>query len=258
MNQEPNFVSGVEPEIINPDDQTVEAVYAAQSVFGEVPSTLDLRNNLPEVRNQGSRGTCAAFTASAIKEWQEKTDSGYEGNMSPEFVYFHRSNKPNSGMYSSDVMNILVNNGCCPENELEYQSDDDNAPEMLSNTILESALKYKSKEYARIDTIDGLKTALYQSGPCYISFPVYDVRPEFWRKSAPDVDRRGGHAVTVVGYNKKGFILRNSWGKGWNDDGHVIYPYEDFGSHWTCFTVIDTRGSPKPPYSKKNSCCNLM
>ena len=30
---------------------------------------------------------------------------------------------------------------------------------------------------------------------------------------------RGGHAVCLVGYTKKYFIVRNSWGTGWGDDG---------------------------------------
>ena len=113
-----------------------------------------------------------------------------------------------------------------------------------------SAKKYKIKTYARVDTISGLKTALYQSGPCYIAFPVYDNRPEFWRKNDPDAERQGGHAVCVVGYNKTGFIIRNSWGKNWNGDGHVIYPYDEFGAHWSCYAVVDNLGSPKPGYKK--------
>jgi hypothetical protein len=30
---------------------------------------------------------------------------------------------------------------------------------------------------------------------------------------------RGGHAVCVVGYTPDRFIIRNSWGKGWGDEG---------------------------------------
>jgi hypothetical protein len=29
----------------------------------------------------------------------------------------------------------------------------------------------------------------------------------------------GGHAVSLVGYTKKGFIVRNSWGTDWGDGG---------------------------------------
>ena len=37
-----------------------------------VPKTLDLRNLMNKIRNQGDTSKCGAFSASAIKEWQEK------------------------------------------------------------------------------------------------------------------------------------------------------------------------------------------
>ena len=86
---------------------------------------------------------------------------------------------------------------------------------------------YTIKEYYRVNTIDELKNALYQSGPCYISFPVYDTRPEFWRPKGNE-PLRGGHALAVVGYNKEGFIIRNSWGRYWGNNGYFEMSYDSF------------------------------
>lgn len=36
----------------------------------------------------------------------------------------------------------------------------------------------------------------------------------------------GGHAVTIVGYNEDGFIIKNSWGSGWGDRGYAIISYD--------------------------------
>ena len=69
-----------------------------------LPEVLDHRPYLPLPRNQGRRGTCAAFTASAIKEYQEFKDYGYAGNMSPEYIYYFRETKPDEGMYGRNVM----------------------------------------------------------------------------------------------------------------------------------------------------------
>ncbi len=38
---------------------------------------------------------------------------------------------------------------------------------------------------------------------------------------------RGGHAVALVGYTPDRFIVRNSWGTGWGDDGFG-YASEDY------------------------------
>lgn len=248
---------GVFKDLPDDRDHSAENIYLAIGVSkGEYPPTLDLRDKMPAIRSQGSRNTCAAFTAAAIKEWQERTDSGFNGYMSPEFIYFYRPNKPDQGMFSRDVMDILLKKGCCSEDALIYSASDSGAPTEIPQKLIDDALGFKIKEYARIDTLEGLKTALYQNGPLYISFPVYDVRPQFWRKSADDVALEGGHAVVVVGYTSEGFIIRNSWGVNFGDRGYVIYPYSDFGAHWDIWTTIDSRGSPKP-YAPPAKCCQI-
>jgi hypothetical protein len=35
-----------------------------------------------------------------------------------------------------------------------------------------------------------------------------------------------GHAMTVVGYNEKGFIIKNSWGKNFGDNGYITISYD--------------------------------
>jgi hypothetical protein len=38
----------------------------------------------------------------------------------------------------------------------------------------------------------------------------------------------GGHAFVIVGYNEEGFIIQNSWGTDWGDNGRAILTYEDW------------------------------
>lgn len=42
-----------------------------------------------------------------------------------------------------------------------------------------------------------------------------------------DVNIEGYHCVLIVGYDDdvQSFIIRNSWGKHWGDNGHFYYPY---------------------------------
>ncbi|WP_371905013.1 hypothetical protein [Desulfobacter postgatei] len=44
----------------------------------------------------------------------------------------------------------------------------------------------------------------------------------------PNANVSGGHAFAIVGYNSDGFIVQNSWGKGWGSDGFALWLYEDW------------------------------
>ena len=61
----------------------------------------------------------------------------------------------------------------------------------------------------------------------------------------------------LVGYNEDGFIVRNSWGHNWGNQGYSIYEYNDWGSHWEIWTTIDLDNDIKYIPSK-NKCCILM
>jgi len=213
-------------------------------IDAKVPKTLDLRKYLNLPRNQGKRGTCASFASAAIKEYHERLDCNFCGYFSPESVYFYRSNKPEEGMFLRDVMQILQKNGIAYEADFPYNKESE--PEQVPEKALNIMPDFKITSYAQINSIDGLKEALFNYGPCLMAFPVYDNRPEFWRVKS-DPTRNGGHAVAVVGYNNRGFIIRNSWGWSWNGDGTVIYPYSEWGVHWEVWTAIDEDSPHKFP-----------
>ena len=70
--------------------------------------------------------------------------------------------------------------------------------------------------------------------------PVYNYSAELWKKR--DGEKfLGGHAMVIVGYNNEGFIIRNSWGINWGDEGYSIYKYKDWGVHWEIWTTIDEK-----------------
>ncbi|MBL8752094.1 MAG: C1 family peptidase [Planctomycetes bacterium] len=43
----------------------------------------------------------------------------------------------------------------------------------------------------------------------------------------PKQEIYGGHAVTIVGYDDRGFLIKNSWGENWGDRGYatILYDY---------------------------------
>ena len=189
---------------------------------------------MKRVRNQGDVGSCVAMSAAAMKEYQEYLDTGESRQMSPMFVYNTRKNYPDSGMFLRDAMKILQKQGICLEKECPYSQQ---KPSDVSEAACISALNYRIKSYARIYTMLELKNSLRENGPALICFPVYRQFGRIWEKSGTC---NGYHCMTVVGWNKNGFEIRNSWGVIWDFDGHITYPYDDWGAHTEIWTSVDS------------------
>jgi hypothetical protein len=223
--------------------------------FGRDTITANGFNNLTEInmskyanpaRDQKKRGTCSAFAGVTIKEIKNRIlHPDQIDALSPEFIYYHRDNKPTEGMFGRNVFQILRDIGTVPENLYPYQENSQLAVQP-SEHLYSIASQYKIKSFAKILTCDGLKRALSEIGPCYLVLPLFKNRPHFWRgesrgstSSANKSSPSGGHAVTVIGYNTEGFILRNSWGRTWNGDGNVIFPYHEWDLFWECWIPLD-------------------
>jgi hypothetical protein len=205
----------------------------------EFPAQLDYRPDMPVAWNQGADGPCSAYAAAAIKMWQEYKDYGSKEGLSQYFVYNLRPNYPAKGMTPRNTMRILKDYGIPYKKSFKLKWK---KVEEIPAHVLEEAANHKILGYARVMTIEGLKKSLYKNGPAYIAMPVFNDSAGFWKPKYND-RLLGGHALVVVGYNDKGFILRNSWGIGWGDNGHSIYPYQDFGAHYEIWTSIDDESS---------------
>lgn len=198
-----------------------------------LPDVVDYRDSMQPIRDQGTQGSCAAMAGAAMKEYQELVDIGLNEYMSPQFIYNNREDLNEDGMYMRDLMEILKEKGDCTEKHFPYGRQ--GKPEIEDYM---EASKYKTSNYASVDTIDDLKIALYSNGPCIIAVPVYNYTERMWYQNNGD-RFLGGHALAVVGYNEQGFIIRNSWSKSWGDDGYCIMSYEDFGLQWELWACVD-------------------
>jgi hypothetical protein len=184
-----------------------------------------------------------------MKELQEKKNVGFEDYFSPQFVYNNRINQDGEGMYPRDSMNILYKKGILAEEDYPYGKRE--KPEQISQDVLNKASNYRIQGYAYVNTIQTLKAAIYRGGACAFTVPVYSPNKTMWKPSAVGEVVSGGHAMTAVGWNQEGFIIRNSWGEEWGDKGYTIFPYSDWGMQSEVWAVIDDESSkPDPRYSK--------
>ena len=214
------------------------------------PAELDLREYLQEITDQGSQGSCVAHVLTCIKEYHEKIEEVVRKNnklpeavngrlLSPQFIYNQRTIYPDPGMYPREAFKILQKNGVCFEREYRYNNET-GLIEKNADILKKEIDFFKISNYARINSVDDAKKALYNDGPILVSLPVYHYEVRFWDKQISNQNIIGGHAVTFVGYEEHGFILRNSWGKRWGINGYIIYPFDDWhkiNEAWSCVDV---------------------
>ena len=89
--------------------------------------------------------------------------------------------------------------------------------------------------YYRVDTrsVTDMHVALNEVGVLYASALAHDGWLEVTARDArvpmrPRSARDGGHAFAIVGYDRAGFLVQNSWGEEWGDKGFATLTYEDW------------------------------
>lgn len=91
--------------------------------------------------------------------------------------------------------------------------------------------------YYRInkDSIADMQAAINEVGAIYVSSMVHNGWILRKTKALPIIKpqngKTGGHAYAMVGYNLKGFIVQNSWGRDWGYNGFAVLTYEDWVQH---------------------------
>lgn len=169
-----------------------------------LPGSFDLRKFTYPVYNQGNRGICCSVSLTDTIKYLENFKR-INLNIPRDYFWLQRKDKSANGMTIKEAMNIAKNNGYI-------------------------------KTFGKLKSIDDVKTNLVIHGPVIFALPAYsDSGDYFWRSVG---NYRGGHAVVIVGYNKDGFILKNSWGNSWSNNGYILFPYSDFKyvrEAWTVF-----------------------
>lgn len=186
-------------------------------------SSLPIQYSLDggEVLDQGNTPMCSAVTAVCNMEWKTTLTGGKRINLSERFVYDHRTQKDLDGMTPRDTMKILHKIGVCPQSAYKKSNAE------------EAAQEHRITGYARIHTIDCMKSALIANGPVYIGLPVRSYDSKFWLGGAI----LGGHAVPVVGYDENSFLIKNSWGTAWGDNGYTSLPFSEFSQIIEAWTM---------------------
>lgn len=203
-----------------------------------IKPTVDLREKMPLVYNQGNLGSC---TANAIGGVDHSLMIKRNKNIfmpSRLFIYYNEREiegnvNKDSGASLRNGIKSLAKQGVCPEYMWTYNIKA--FTQKPTKECYEEALKHQAIKYERInnESLSTLKYCLQQGNPIIFGFNVYD---SFFDISGNGImpipekseKKHGGHAVIIVGYDDKNkyFIVRNSWGHWWGDKGYFYMPYK--------------------------------
>lgn len=132
------------------------------------------------------------------------------------------------GTYIRLCFEVLSRFGVCDEKVWPY----DQTKVFVSPSIkaMRQAVGHRIHSYYRIketgdDRLDAIVSALRAKHPVVFGTLVDNA---FMQANGPSVvgppggSTAGGHAMLCVGYVNGNFLVKNSWGKGWRDNGFVL------------------------------------
>ncbi len=221
-----------------------------------LPSSVDLRRWCPPIENQKSLNSCTANAAVALLEYFEQRAFGKHIDASRLFVYKVTRNllgeTGDRGAYLRTAMGALVLFGAPPEEYWPYVvSDYEKEPPAFCYAF---AQNYQAVQYVCLDApgtteadlLPRIKSFLRAGLPSMFGFTVYSSIAQSASTGdipfpTPGEKNPGGHAMVVVGYDDKkviqitnpggpkttgAFLVRNSWGTTWGEQGYGYLPYE--------------------------------
>lgn len=223
-----------------------------QPTLMPLPDSLVNCSKVPEILDQGMEGACTGFALGAVINFLLHKQ-GIKRRVSPRMLYEMARcydewpGERYEGSSARGAMKGWARHGVCTR---KSWPDKLHGRGNLDTAIGAEALGTPSGAYYRVKhkEVRDMHAALNEVGILYLTMMVHDgwdepgpltvsVKNGRGTLKLPVIQRQGraesGHAIAIVGYTAEGFIIQNSWGKGWGANGFALLPYEDYLLHAT-------------------------
>ncbi len=223
--------------------------------LGTVPAKADLRQYFTPVKNQGGLGACTAFSLVSIFEYILHKNQQKVYDLSESFAYYNVRRRTNTlgqdnGSSLYDMIMTLGTEGLCSEELCPY-TEEVAMPEPSVEAYNDAQQRKVIKALNVSKDLKAIKSAVSQGYPVAISLRIFDsflpVSGFIPRPSSQEIEENqyGNHAMVVCGYSdeEKIFVVRNSWGTNFGDQGYCYIPYsyfEDFLNMACIITEVNT------------------
>lgn len=200
-----------------------------------LPAAFNLRSSFPLCYDQSTLGSCTANAVAGICDFKY----GVENAFFPArlFLYYmtrliEGTTLIDNGATIRNTIKAVNKYGICEEYRWSYRVAYFNVAPSPEARV--DASKHQALNYRRVrQRLDDLRAAIADSLPVAFGFLVYesfyDLNSLDHTVKIPGANEtpEGGHAVVAVGYDDalQCFIIRNSWGPDWGDNGYFLMPY---------------------------------
>ncbi len=223
-----------ESTIFNNDINGIKKIFSESSdllkIYLNLPPYINWEDKLSETKNQGNCGSCWAFSSTnSIESLMRINNFTTERLSEQELVDFSYSNNGCNG----GLMHLAFD--YCKENNGLVSNI--NYPYMAKRTNLNN-----SQIISKFDKVIGSNISGYQfiiprskldmmaslnKGPISLAIDASPFIFRFYKEGIIDIPSQSttniNHAILLTGYNIQGnnsyWIIQNSWGKDWGQDG---------------------------------------
>ena len=226
-------LGGYRPEKQNSQDKKYSA-----NRDRPLPSKVDLRSYMTPVENQGSSNSCTANAVAGAYEYLANRLLGQSKDVSRLFIYYNAreldgDSSQDEGTYLKSCVKVLRRYGACSENTWSF--DLNQILEQPHKRAYKEAANFVVEEAARVDVdLHTMQSCLADGYPFAFGLQLFASFQQAGSNGLvpmPDPDNEkhdGGHAMLCVGYSDpdRVFIVRNSWGEEWGEQGYCYIPYD--------------------------------
>ena len=208
------------------------------------------------ILDQGDNGACSGYALASVINYllwkQQNSENIHETDTEKKRsevvsskmlfnlarIYDEWDGEDYEGSSCRGAMKGWHKHGVCSETYWEFSKDEPQKGWDINS--IEKPLG----AYYRVDknSISDIQAALCEVGALYVSASIHD---GWWElnnykdRNVENIDHdmpiipyeifsQGNHAFVIVGYTRQGFIIQNSWGRGWGNCGFAILSYKEW------------------------------
>ncbi len=226
-------LGGYRPEKQNSKDKKYSA-----SRDRQLPPKVDLRSYMTPVENQGNSNSCTANAMAGAYEYLTNRILGQSADVSRLFIYYNAREldgdcSQDQGTYLKSCVKVLRKHGACSENTWSFNLDQ--ILEQPPKKAYKEAANFRVEDAARVEIdLYTMQSCLAEGYPFAFGLQLFSSFQQAGSTGLvpmPDPDNEkhdGGHAMLCVGYSDvdQVFIVRNSWGADWGEQGYCYIPYD--------------------------------